>query len=294
MGGGLAERYRKSMRPHDFGYAMYKPPLYSRLRPGLLGYLDEDREWHPLLDLTKHPIFNLTTNQPADSQRYTRFATPVLKTPDSRSWEPRVSTKHSETAIAINCEADALAAALPVTVGGAVEYASKTDFGAILMCDDDVVNEGFDVRDPFLKWLKNNSAALLEDFPDLGKHGVYIPTWTYSASNIHINAWEGSRHKVTLGFHVGATGIGAIGPKTSWVRGRTSNGWADFDDGKKRVVFFTGVKVSYGIFGPREEITKKWRGAQKGKFIVVGQAEDEACEAEIELFGDDYSQITKW
>lgn len=282
------------MRPHPFGYALYNPPLHSRLRPGILGYLDKEREWHPLLDLNQNPIFNVTTNKDVEPLRYTPFTTPVLKTPDSRFWEARVSSKHIETSIAINCEADALALALPVTVSGAVEYTSKIDFGAILMCDDAVVNEGFDVRDPFLTWLKKNSAALLEDFPDLGRHGVYISTWTYSSSNIHINAWEGSEHKVALGFHVGATGIGSVGPETSWVRGCTSNGWAHFVDGEKRVVFFTGVKVTYGMFGPREEVFKKWRGAQRGNFLVLGQSEDAACVADIELLGEDYDQITKW
>jgi hypothetical protein len=205
-----------------------------------------------------------------------------------------VSTKHSETTVAIETEADALALALPVTVGGAVEYASKTDFGAILMCDDAVVTEGFDVREPFLAWLKKNSTALLEDFPDLKKHGAYVCTWTYSASNIHINAWEGAEHKVTLGFQVGATGIGSLGPETTWVRGRTSNGWAHFVDGEKRVVFFTGVKIAYGVFGPRKEVEKKWRGVQRDKFVVVGRSdehEDAACVAEVELIGDDYDKI---
>jgi hypothetical protein len=295
MRGDHAERYRKSMRPHPFGYALYKPPLYSRLFPGVLGYLDDDREWHPVLDLNRGEILNIATGQTIDPQRYTPFATPVLKTPDARFWEPRVSSKHSETAIAIGCAADALALALPVSVGGAVEYASKKDFGAILMCDDAVENEGFDVRAPFLAWLKKNAATLVKDFPDLKEHGIYIATWTYSASNIHINAWEGSEHTVTLGFHAGATGIGSVGPSTSWARGRTSNGWAHFATGEKRVVFFTGVKVACGVFGRREEVTRKWRGVQKDRFLVDlghdGDDEDAVCVAEVELFGDDYDRI---
>ncbi|KAK3991451.1 hypothetical protein QBC44DRAFT_367904 [Cladorrhinum sp. PSN332] len=290
MGNGLPYQYQKSMRYHRLGYALYKPPPFTRLFSGVLGYLDEDREWHPVLDLTQYPILNITTGRPVSPQRYTPLAVPVLKTPDSRFWSPRVSSSSHETAIAINAEADALALALPVTIGGAVEYASQGDYGAILMCDNAVVNEGFDSRELSCKWLKKNSAALREDFPDLKKHGVYISTWTYSASNIHVNAWEGREHRVMLGFQVGATGIGSLGPETSWARGHTSNGWAHFVD-EKRVVFFTGVKVKYGVFGPREEVTGKWRGANKDKFLVFERGEngeDGACEAEVEPFGDNY------
>jgi hypothetical protein len=173
-------------------------------------------------------MLNMVTGQPVVPRIYSPFAVPVRKKPGSRLWEPQVSSRHNERAIAINAEAEALALALPVTAGGAIEYGSMTDFGAILMCDDPFVNEGFDVRQPFLAWLKRNSKALLDDFLDLQKYGACIATWTYSASEVHINAWEGSHHTVTLGFHVGATGVGSVGPEISWARGRASNGWAHF------------------------------------------------------------------
>jgi hypothetical protein len=59
------------------------------------------------------------------------------------------------------------------------------------------------------------------------------------------------------------------------------------------VVFFTGVKVTYGIFGPREEVTGKWRGVQKDKFLVLGRGVDDdiACVAEVDLFGEDFDKI---
>ncbi|KAH6972077.1 hypothetical protein BKA56DRAFT_620646 [Ilyonectria sp. MPI-CAGE-AT-0026] len=298
MGGDLSERYRTAMRPHRaFGYALYEPVPYARLFPGVLGYLDEKRQWHPLLDLTKRSIFNIVRGEAVEPETYTSFLIPVGKTPDSRFWGPRVSSKHSETEVKLEAEADALALGLQATVGGAIEYQSRVDFGAILMCDDAVVAEGFDVRDPFLAWIKKNSAALLAEFPDLQKHGIYIPTWTYSAAETHINAWEGVEHKIVLGFQVGATGVGNVGPGTSWSRGRASNGWSHYLDGK-RVVFFSGVKVKYGMFGPREEVEKKWRGQPSDKFLVHRLSDEDDGElesslAEMEVLGDDYDVAMK-
>lgn len=285
------------MRSHRLGYGLHKPDLYTRLHPGILGFLDEDSTWHPLLDLTQTPIFNITQGKPVEDVNYTPFSTPVLKEPDSRFWGPRVSNKHTEVSIALETEAGALALGLPVDVGGAIEYQSKTDFGAILMCDDAVVADGFDVRDPFLSWLKKNSAALLADFPDVKKHGVCIATWTYSAASVHVNAWQGAEQKVVVGFKVGATGVGSLGPETSWYRGHASSGWSHFVDGQKRVVFFSGVKVTYGVFGPREQAEKQWRGLRSDKFLVQRQGDDgaegESCVAEVEIFGDDYDEVMK-
>lgn len=70
--------------------------------------------------------------------------------------------------------------ALPATVGGAIEYACEGDFGAILTCDDAVVNEGLNIREPFLSLLKRNSAVP----PDLRTRGVDVSAWTYSASSV--------------------------------------------------------------------------------------------------------------
>lgn len=80
----------------------------------------------------------------------------------------------------------AAALGLPVDIGGAVKYSTKSDFGAILMCDSDVVMEGYDLRAPFKKWLKANSKKLLENYGELEKYGVIAATWTYSSDDIYI------------------------------------------------------------------------------------------------------------
>ncbi|KAK4155842.1 hypothetical protein C8A00DRAFT_13152 [Chaetomidium leptoderma] len=300
MPGNLPEQYRKAMRAHRLGYALYQPDLYTRLHPGILGYLDDDRTWHPLLDLTQTPISNLTQGgTPVPEHKYTPFSPPVPKDPDARFWGPKVSSKSTETTLSLASSADALALGLPLEVGGAVEYQSKADFGAVLLCDDAVVADGFDVRDPSLAWLKRNSAALLADFPDLKRHGVCVATWTYSATSVHINAWEGTGRKVVLGFKVGAAaaaaGVGNAGSsQMAWSRVEGSSGWAHFVDGEKRVVFFSGVKVNYGVFGPRGQAEKRWRGAKSDKFLVhrmLGGDDDESCVAEVEIFGDDYDEV---
>ncbi len=41
MGKTLRDRYRDSMTIHGFGYALYEPEPFERLRPGTLGYFDD-------------------------------------------------------------------------------------------------------------------------------------------------------------------------------------------------------------------------------------------------------------
>ncbi|KAI4689033.1 hypothetical protein J4E81_007750 [Alternaria sp. BMP 2799] len=279
-----AERYRTTMKYHRYGYAMFEPPDYSRLHPGMLGYLDENSHWHPLLDLTKADEVKAAGFGPLD--------TGILSDPDVCRWGPLESNTVKANEYGLESEADALALALPVEVGGVVEYSTSKDFGAVLICDDTVESQGFDLRAPFLAWLKKHSKALLARWPDIKKHGVVVATWTYSASKVNIQTWQNKDRKVTLGFTVGATGIGGLGPTRSWHRAGSSSAWSSWDD-NKRVVFFTGVKIRYTLFGAREREEKKWRGGKEDEFLVPDLENGECAEAEVERFGDDWEEILR-
>lgn len=52
MGKTLRDRYRDSMTIHGSGYALYELEHFERLRPGTLGYFDDERRWHQVLHLT--------------------------------------------------------------------------------------------------------------------------------------------------------------------------------------------------------------------------------------------------
>lgn len=122
--------------------------------------------------------------------------------PEARVWGPLISSNVRETNIKLEGDAEALSIGLPADIGGLVQYNTNTDFGAVLMCDDEVVIEGYDFRNPFLAWLKRNSKELLKNYPDLKKYGVCAVTWTYSSTNIHIKAWANAGTAVTLGFNL--------------------------------------------------------------------------------------------
>ncbi|KAH7071334.1 hypothetical protein BKA63DRAFT_517745 [Paraphoma chrysanthemicola] len=277
-----AERYRASMMPHRYGYALFEPQTFARLRPGMLGFLDEYRRWHPLLDLSD-PIAVEAAGCDAIQKQ-------ILSDPDTRAWGPLESSTVTSNDVHLGGEVDALSLGLPVDIGGAVEYSTATDFGAILMCDDKVESQGFDEREPFLDWLKRNSKAVLARWPDVKKYGVIATTWTYSASKIYIQVWNDASKTVTLGFKLGATGIGGLEPETSWHRAHATTGWSRWDD-EKRVVFFTGVKIKYNLFGNHEQAEKKWRGDNNKEFLVLGLEGEQFATANVDHFGDSYEQI---
>jgi hypothetical protein len=268
--------------PHRYGYALFEPQTVTRLRPGMLGFLDEYRRWHPLLDLSD-PIAVRAAGCDA-------IQTQILSDPDTRAWGPLESSTVTSNDLQLGAEVDALSLGLPVDIGGAVEYSTKTDFGAILMCDDKVESQGFEERQPFLTWLKRNSKAVLARWPDVKKHGVIATSWTYTAEKIYIQVWNDVSRTVTLGFKLGATGVGNVEPEISWHRAHTTAGWSCWDDGK-RVVFFTGVKIRYNLFGNHEQEEKRWRGEDSKEFSVLGLEGEQFATAKVDFFGDDYEKI---
>jgi hypothetical protein len=78
---------------------------------------------------------------------------------------------------------------------------------------------------------------------------------------------------------------------TSWRRAHSSDGWSRWDD-PKRVVFFTGMKIIYNLFGAHENPEKKWRGRDNNKeFVVTGLESGMDADATVEMFGDDWDVI---
>ena len=140
---------------------------------------------------------------------------------------PKLSNKTAETQIDLGAGVGAAAMGLPVDVTGAVKYSTSNEFGAVLVCENDVVSEGFDLRQPFATWLEENAKALLRDYPELKELGLYAVTWTYSSTDIHISAWDGEGNSATVGIKAGFASAGDLGPKTSWVRGQSSSGWSE-------------------------------------------------------------------
>ncbi|KAL8301079.1 hypothetical protein RB593_000061 [Gaeumannomyces tritici] len=287
MAPSLATAYRDSMRRHRFGYALHEPALFTRLRPGMLGYLDDEyQRWHPILDLADEAAVSAAGYGPllpgGGQLRPSE--------PDARRMGPLKSERVAETTVELGTEVSGLATAgLPVDVGGAVRYSSSGGFGAVLLCGGDVVSEGFDFRDPFRAWIQRHAKALFAAYPDAKKHGLCAATWTYSSVDVGIATWEDSKGSAVVGFKVGVAGVAKVEPKVSWTRGASTGGWAVWKD-QKRVVFFSGVRIKPGLFGStREQPEKDWRGADDAFFVE--DEEGGSYRVGVEEFGDDWGLI---
>ncbi|KAH7174053.1 uncharacterized protein B0J16DRAFT_199755 [Fusarium flagelliforme] len=272
----LARRYLHSMKHHPYGNALFEPAPFSRLQPGSLGYLDELQRWHPIL--------NLLDSEALEKAGYSPLGELRPSEPDVRRFGPMLSNKTSKTNVDLEAGVGAAAMGLPVDVSGAVKYSTSNEFGAVLVCENDVVSEGFDLRQPFATWLEQNAKSLFKDYPDAKRLGLYAVTWTYSSTDIHISAWDGESNDATVGFKVGFAGAGNVGPQTSWVRGQSSSGWSEWTD-QKRVLFFTGVFMRTNLFGWAK---MKKSSLPKGttRFNVEGEEGEQNFKAFLEPVGD--------
>lgn len=215
------EVYHNSLKHYKYGYGLFQPESTQKLYPGKCGYVDESGRFQPLVDLTDKELLK--------AKGYTEVGPLQRSDPETQKWEPRLASTVKKTELKLKGDVSGLAAAgLPVDVSAAFKYSTSANFGAILMCDTDVVVECYDHRDPFRKWLKENVPKLLAEYPSLRQHGIYVATTTYSCSSVHINVWHSSQDEVKLGFKVGVTGLGGLGPSTTWLRGTSSKSWTSF------------------------------------------------------------------
>ncbi|KAH6839481.1 hypothetical protein B0I37DRAFT_386554 [Chaetomium sp. MPI-CAGE-AT-0009] len=277
----MATRYREAMRRHRFGYALYEPASFSRLRPGMLGFLDEYQRWHPILDLTDAMAVREAGLGPLGETQRAEL--------EVRQFGPLTASGVTETSIALEAGVGAAALGLPLEVGGVLQYSTSGGFGAVLMCDTDVVTEGFDFRDPFVVWLRSHAAQLFKRYPEAREHGLCAATWTYASTDIYINAWQSADNTVVVGCDLAVAGVAKAGPKVSWRRGSSGSGWSAWTD-QKRVIFFTGVKIRKGLFGPREEQENRWRGGEE-VFVADDDETGESYMVGLEMVGDDWYLI---
>ncbi|KAH7186865.1 hypothetical protein DER44DRAFT_801870 [Fusarium oxysporum] len=279
MGKTLRDRYRNAMATHGFGYALYEPEPFERLRPGTIGYFDDDSRWHPVLDLTDAAAVAALGCTP--------FVAPRLRSADTRRWDPLASNDVKENDMSLDAAVNGTSFGFPASVGVVTEYRTKTDFGAVLMCDSDVIVEGYDVRKPFERWVRENKVTLSK-VEELRRHGIVCSTWTYSSESVHLTVWQNSENTVTVGCTAGAQGIASASAGRTWFRGRSGSSWTDWSDGK-RVVFFTGIKCVYTWLGRmKTEPEGNWRGGDE--FIVWDPDTWDCFEGEIESFGKDWAK----
>lgn len=267
------------MLKHPFGLALYEPPKFEKLKPGMIGYINAWGRWVDIVDITDAKKLK--------AEGYTPFRLPVIET-EFQTWGPHEAAAVNSNEIKFEGEVSAASFGFPADIGGVVEYSTTDDFGAILMCYDKVAAEGYDDRDRFSEWLRDNAKIIMKKHTEVKKRGVCAAMRTYSAKDIYIEAWDNPERKIRLGFKLGATGAGSVSPERSWSKKHSGNAWRAWDEGEKRVVFFTGVKFKFWGFLGAHEVRNDpaFRGGDEDKQFELTELDDgRSCVVDIKKIG---------
>jgi hypothetical protein len=120
------------------------------------------------------------------------------------------------------------------------EKSKKQQYGAVLVTGPYIKKRYFKNTEKFHKWLENNSASILDKFPDIKKHDLWIVTKTCQTPRCIIGDWN-EQQQVSLLLGGGAFSNNGLTMKRDWKRDQTSNMWRFFDkEGEDDWVVFIG------------------------------------------------------
>jgi hypothetical protein len=179
----IASSYAKSMTNHGYGYGFYDPESTKDVQPGLCNYVDDSGQWQTIVDLSNHGLLS--------KKGYSTIAAVETMSTTKRRWGPKTSSSvvRKETTLDVK----ASDASILWT------YGHSSDFGAIVLCPGDVVNDGYQQKSPFRKWAKENAKEILKNHLGVKKHWVLhchvdysveqsskpCPNWGQSRSHRH-------------------------------------------------------------------------------------------------------------
>lgn len=217
----LQDSYARSMACHGYGHGFYEPESADDVRPGYCGYIDESGRWQTILDLSKkEEMIQAGFDEPPIA-----YNMPTTK----RRWGPKTSSAVVGKKTHIEAGASALPAGVPLDASVLWTYSHASDFGAVLLCSDDVVNEGIRQKSPYSRWALKNAKAISKAFPDVKAHGFFIVTSTWSTSAVSTTAWSNPSKQIEVGVKLGVAGVGDVGPSFEYYRAHTSGSWIDAD-----------------------------------------------------------------
>jgi hypothetical protein len=243
----LGALYQQSMLKHPYGYALYEPESSRSLQPGFCGYLTELGQWTPLLGVDNLPI-NLGDASSLTKNGLTSFGQFHRAPSDKRAWGPKLCGQVKQQKIDLEAGASLLPAGIPADIGALYRYSSTGGFGAVLMTQSPVVKEFVYGATAFRLWCKENSAAILQKWPDVRERGLIIVTSTYTTPFAMMNAWVDKEKEFSVGFRAGVVEIGEVGPSTTWYTSNSEGGWvsaAASGPDERKVVFFGGLYFKY-------------------------------------------------
>ncbi|KAL7958636.1 hypothetical protein V8C34DRAFT_282354 [Trichoderma compactum] len=293
MGGddGLPQLYNRLMADYRKGYAFYDPESSRDIKPGMCGYIDGTGSWHGIVDVT-----NSAATDKGGFSRIQRKHLGKLKC-TKRRWGPMYTDTVNTAAVGLEAGATRLPAGIPVEASALVEFSLKSDFGAVLLCRDDVSKHYYMHLEPFRNWVKENSEQLLSDFPtDLKKYGFYVVLNTFTATDVLINGWRNEAHKITLGYKGQVAELADLAMNTDFYGAHSASGWVQaICEGDEKVVFFGGLRYECSHLpgwlrnitrGPnfKEVVQERWAG--DNLIIPDPEVEEDAIEITDSSFGE--------
>ena len=84
---------------------------------------------------------------------------------------------------------------IPADASVVYRFKSDAKFGAILMTDQPVWKQAVYHDQPFREWVKTNSPRLLQRYPDIKEHGLWVVKKTYSTKHCSLNAWTSAERE---------------------------------------------------------------------------------------------------
>jgi hypothetical protein len=141
MAPNIATKYMTSMKQHPYGHAFYEPELASVVRPGACGYLNQKCQWQPITDLTDDSLLQ--------QSEFTIPAALAEAKPRRHTWGPKQSIGVTAKKLSATLGASGASAGIPAEASVAFEFSTSTDFGALLLCPDKVLQEGYYHEEPF-------------------------------------------------------------------------------------------------------------------------------------------------
>jgi hypothetical protein len=218
MSSHLAADYAKSMKRHPYRHAFYEPELFDALHPGMCGYLNELGQWQPIAE-------DLNDPEALKLEGFSASSTLDKALPRKHKWGPKISNAVTYTKTGLKAGASSAPAGIPADASVLFDYQSSTDFGAILVCPETVVQEGFYHQEPFRKWAFDNATAILKAKPDAKTNGFWVVTTTDSTTDVWTNAWTSKDTQVSIAFKVDAVSAGEIAPSGEFYRADSASGW---------------------------------------------------------------------
>jgi hypothetical protein len=191
---GIPQRYSASMEHYKLGYAFYEPESSLAVTPGSCGYIDDSGSWHRIVDITDDIAV-----QKAGFQKMNK--TYLIQLPPSkRFWGPKCTETVEDKGTTISAGVSGLPAGIPAGASFLIQFTLHSDFGAVLMCKDEVHKQGYEHADPFKDWAKANATKIAKALPSVRKYGFYIAIATHSAKEVFINGMMRQGRTVALGF----------------------------------------------------------------------------------------------